>query len=68
MKLFLVIAAVFFPIQAFAYFDPGTGSMLIQIVIGAIATIAVFWRKIKTAIVSWFGRKKAEEDRENDTR
>lgn len=65
MKTFVVIVALFFPTQAFAYFDPGTGSMLIQVVVGAMATIAVFWRKIKTAIGAWFGKKKAKEDREN---
>lgn len=68
MKLFVVIVALFFPTQAFAYFDPGTGSMLIQIVVGAIATIAVFWRRVKTAITSWFGKKKTKEDRGNGTR
>ena len=65
MKVFIAIILVFFPTQAFAYFDPGTGSMLIQVVVGATATIAVFWRKIKTAIVSWFGKKKTKEAREN---
>jgi hypothetical protein len=33
-----------------AYLDPGTGSMVIQFVVGAVATvgivIATFWRKI----------------------
>jgi hypothetical protein len=30
----------------FAYLDPGTGSLIIQSLIGAIAGIAVFGRKI----------------------
>lgn len=65
MKTLVVIVALFFPTPAFAYFDPGTGSMLIQVVVGAVATVAVFWRKIKTAIRSRFGKKKTREDREN---
>jgi hypothetical protein len=39
---------------AFAYLDPGTGSLILQAVLGAIAAAAVaittFWSKIKTVI------------------
>lgn len=63
MKLLLVIAVFFFPTTAHAYFDPGTGSILIQIIVGTMATVAVFWRKIKFSIVSWFSRDKNKEKR-----
>ncbi len=66
MKLLAVaIAAFFFPTTAHAYFDPGTGSILIQIVVGAMATAAVFWRRIKLSIVSWFSRDKSKENRKD---
>ncbi len=49
--VFFVYTAVFsFP--AFAYLDPGTGSMLLQIMLGVLigagAAVRVYWDKIKT--------------------
>ena len=35
---------------ASAYFDPGTGSLLIQGLIGALAFAAVFWQQLKAKI------------------
>jgi len=39
---------------AFAYLDPGTGSMLLQVILGGVAAVAValklFWYKIRAAI------------------
>ena len=37
---------------AFAYFDPGTGSLLIQGLIGALAFAAIFWQQLKAKISS----------------
>ena len=40
---------------ALAYLDPGTGSMILQVVLGAVASLAVsvttFWPKLKTFVV-----------------
>ena len=68
MKLLLVFTAIFFPSEAHAYFDPGTGSILIQIIVGAMATVAVFWRKIKLSIASWLSRDKNKESRKDAKR
>jgi len=39
--------------SAFAYLDPGTGSMLLQVILGGIAAVGVavklFWYKIRAA-------------------
>lgn len=39
---------------SFAYLDPGTGSMLLQVILGGIAAVGValklFWHKIRVAI------------------
>ena len=39
---------------AFAYLDPGTGSMLLQVILGGVAAVAVaiklFWYKIRAAV------------------
>lgn len=44
--------------EARAYLDPGTGSMIIQVVIGGVLavsyTVKVYWKKIKTF---FFGKK-----------
>jgi hypothetical protein len=40
--------------SAFAYLDPGTGSMLLQVILGGIAAVGValklFWHKIRVAL------------------
>ena len=49
---------------ALAYLDPGTGSMLLQVILGGIAAVGValklFWHKIRVAV--GLGRKSAPED------
>ena len=46
--------------MVFGYLDPGTGSMIIQAVLGAIAGIAIFMRLFWRRIVSFFKRPRAE--------
>ena len=47
-----------------AYLDPGTGSMLLQVILGGVAAIGValklFWHKIRIAL--GFSKKPAAED------
>ena len=47
----LLLARGLFISDAYAYLDPGTGSMMIQALIGALVgvgiTLKVFWYKIK---------------------
>ena len=49
---------------AFAYLDPGTGSMMLQVILGGIAAVGValklFWHKIRVAL--GMSRKTATED------
>ena len=54
-----VIAVIFmFALQtpAFAYLDPGTGSMILQALIGGVAvagaTLSVYWNKIRSFVTS----------------
>ena len=61
-----IIPAVLFALAlttpAFAYLDPGTGSMILQAIIGAIAvagaTLSVYWGRIKFIIASALGKNK----------
>ena len=52
-----------------AYIDPGTGSIVLQAVIGALVggfvAIGLFWNRIKTFVRNLFSRsKKSEEPKE----
>lgn len=50
--------------SAFAYLDPGTGSMLLQVILGGVAAVGVaiklYWHKIRVALK--LGRKTDTED------
>jgi hypothetical protein len=52
-----------------AYIDPGTGSIILQTVIGGLAAVLVaigmFWKQIKAFVGNLFSRsKKSEEHKE----
>jgi len=53
---------------AYAYLDPGTGSMVLQAVLAAIAgasvTIGLFWRRIKSFFIRLLCR---EDDGRHDS-
>ena len=54
------------PTIAYAYLDPGTGSIILQAIIGFIAAtitaISVYWIKFKSMISKIFLRKKKKEN------
>ena len=69
MKKFrVVLLCTFFTLvlvkRAHAYIDPGTGSMLVQAVLAAVAaasvSIGIFRRRIRSFFSRLFGRKKDE--------
>ena len=54
-----------------AYLDPGTGSIILQAVIGSVLdgmplhspyTTEIFWARIRTAIASMFGKKPVNDE------
>jgi|TARA_B110000037_G_C17043413_1_gene474644 hypothetical protein len=51
MIFLLFLFTFFFSQDAYAYIDPGTGGIILQAIIGAIAatslTIKIYWQKIK---------------------
>ena len=65
-KSVIFISLAVFSSPAAAYIDPGTGSLIIQSIIGAIAAIAVtmklYWHKLKV-----FFRKKETVIAEEET-
>jgi len=53
--------------KSFAYLDPGTGSIILQAILGfiaaAIATLSIYWNKFKMFILKIFKKeKKSEKD------
>lgn len=54
---------ILFPTAAFAYLDPGTGSFIIQGIIGAVVggafVIKLYWKRVKAALT---GKPIEEED------
>lgn len=61
MRIIAVILLLLMFTDAVAYLDPGTGSMLLQVILGGIAAVGVaiklYWHKLRAA----FGMAKKEE-------
>jgi len=60
MRIFTTIILLLIFTDAVAYLDPGTGSMLLQVILGGIAAIGVaiklYWHKLRVA----FGMSKKD--------
>jgi len=46
------------------YIDPGTGSLLLQLIAGGIIASAVFFKKTWYSFLSIFKRKRSDSDNE----
>ena len=71
MKLLLLSLSALFPVSAFAYLDPGTGSIILQGLIAGLAAAAVVMKTYWYRIKSFFGKTESksllEEDEEPDS-
>lgn len=69
MKYLIAVLLVLFTQPAWAYLDPGTGSMLLQVILGGIAAVGVAlklgWHKIRAAL--GFAAKPDEDDDEQES-
>ena len=61
MRIFIIVLLLLMFTDAVAYLDPGTGSMLLQVILGGIAAVGVaiklYWHKLRAA----FGMSRKEE-------
>ena len=66
--LFLLLTTFLVIPSVHAYLDPGTGSLILQIIGGAIVTalfsIKIYWKKIKGKFSNVFSSNKKNEDSE----
>lgn len=71
LRLFFISLIIYVSLlkNAYAYIDPGMGSMILQALIGGIAaaltTIAIFWAKLKSLFSKIFNKKKTSSKDEN---
>jgi hypothetical protein len=65
VSVFIILAM---PSQAYAYLDPNSGSILLQVLLGGLAGVALsfrmFWENIK-GFFSFGRRKEAEPETED---
>lgn len=59
-----------FPPPAYAYLDPGAGSLVVQLLVagllGAALAIKLFWRRIRAGVAALFGRnRQTDADRQS---
>lgn len=63
--VFVILGNLIIPVPAFAYLDPGTGSYIIQLLIGALLgggyVVKTYWREIKTKFQQ-FKTKNSQKD------
>jgi hypothetical protein len=61
MRILVTVLLLLMFTDAVAYLDPGTGSMLLQVILGGVAAVGVaiklYWHKLRAA----FGGAKKEE-------
>jgi len=67
----LAVISLFAPHRpAYAYIDPGTGGMLLQLllggVVGALVVIKLYWFRLRQTVKRLFGGKTKPEKAETD--
>tara|TARA_S200000501_G_C20812216_1_gene738883 strand:+ start:1412 stop:1636 length:225 start_codon:yes stop_codon:yes gene_type:complete len=69
VKTLTILLIFFLPSNAYAYLDPGTGSIILQAILGfiaaAVASVSIYWTKFKLLLNKIFNKKKQENDIKN---
>lgn len=64
IKIILLVFASIVSANAWAYLDPGSGSMLLQVILGGVAAIGVaaklYWHRFKR-LLGFGGEEKSDE-------
>ncbi len=68
--VFVFFMCTFVSFNANAYIDPGTGSIFVQSILGAIAivlgTLSLAWQRIKTFFKNVFKRKSSSSQKKQE--
>lgn len=63
--LSVLFYSLLFPKKTYAYIDPASGSIIIQVLlgflVGGMVTLKIFWNRIKTCLKKLFRRKHEDE-------
>lgn len=63
--MFILIFTLTFAYNAYAYLDPGSGSYMLQILLGTLVAgffaIKQYWHRLKVFFKERFGKKEDEE-------
>ena len=66
--LCLIVGLISYTSPAYAYLDPGTGSMLLQGLIGGLAAVlsflSIYWQKVK----AFFGKEEVDTDKDTENK
>ena len=64
--VFLILFGLVFSTDSYAYIDPGSGSIILQAIIAAIAgagtAITIYWKKVKLFFSKIFKKKDNEKE------
>ncbi len=63
----VLLLSLIAPSVAFAYLDPGSGSMLLQLVLGGLAGLAVIAKLYWHRLLALFGRHPQQEESDSET-
>ncbi len=67
--LFPAFLCLCFPVQAYAYLDPGTGSYMLQMLVatllGALYALKIYWSRLKAFIRNFYSKDKKEDSLED---
>ena len=66
MKFLIYCFSLLFSINAYAYLDPGTGSVLLQVILGGAAAIGValkmYWHRLR-AVLGFSSKEEPEDEK-----
>ena len=65
----LILYIILLPSNAYAYLDPGSGSFILQAIIGFLAALSAsfiyYWTKVKNFFLKLFKKNNNDEKSEN---
>ena len=68
-SIFFLLFLIVTPNTSYAYLDPGTGSIILQAILGfiaaTVASISIYWTKFKIILKKIFSKKRNQKKLED---